>query len=170
MESTDINTILKDYYQKYLRTQKNRSPKTIFTYKQQLGTFFNWFSKEYPGLTIKDLDMDIVRDYQLFIINRNTKKSTQHGYTGALRIFLIYLSRVGIKSLDPYKIETHKEKSPPRNYLDEEDWETLVEAIDTTTVGGLRDRAIIELFYSTGIRTAELYNLNIDNVKNKTGL
>jgi len=170
METPDLKTILNDYYHKYLRTQKHRSHTTIFTYQQQLGTFYNWFTKEYPNLTVEDLDLDIVRAFQLFIINRNTKKSTQNAYTGALRAFLIYLSRVGIKSLDPYKIQTHKEKSSPRNYLNEEQRDVLFGVIDTSTVWGLRDRAIIELFYSTGLRTSELYKLNIDNVRNKTEL
>lgn len=164
MESKNLKKYLEDYY-RYLRVKKNLADKTISDYRQKLRRFTNWFSKNYPDLTIEDLTIILVDNFQIYLDDKHISKGTQYHYLIALRGFLLYLRVIGIKSLDPLSIEIHQEKTRQRKYLDESERDRLFKAIDTTNIYGLRDRAMIELLYSSGLRLSEICTLNIDDIK-----
>ncbi|QQR52999.1 tyrosine-type recombinase/integrase [bacterium] len=91
-------------------------------------------------------------------------KTTQNYHLIALRSFLKYLAKRDIKALDSAKIELAKTTRPQVTFLDQEELQRLFTAIDTANPIGLRDRAIVELLFSGGLRVSELIGLNRDQV------
>ena len=94
-------------------------------------------------------------------------RSTQAYHLIALRRFLTYLARRDIKSLEPSKIELPKVVKPQVNFLHYEEVERLINAVPAETESDLRDRAIVELLFSSGLRVSELCNLNRDHINTK---
>jgi site-specific recombinase XerD len=81
-----------------------------------------------------------------------------------LRSFLKYLARRDVKALAPEKIELATAKRPQVSFLDADEVMALFDVCDTSNIIGLRDRAILELLFSTGLRVSELVKLNIDSI------
>ena len=92
------------------------------------------------------------------------KRKTQNYYLIALRAFLKYLRKRHIESLSPESIELAKVAERSLDLITPQELERLIKAPDTTTLQGLRDKAILELLFSTGLRISELCNLSIDDV------
>lgn len=166
MDSKDLNTHLEEYY-RYLHIKKNRSKRTIYQYRNELSKFSNWLSDKHPEVTIENLNNNIVDAFQLYLDEKHITRGTQYQYLVAIRAFLLYLRVIGVKSLDPLSIEIKKEKTIKGQFLDENEIDHLFSVIDTSSIFGLRDRAFMELFYSSGLRLSELYSLNIDQVKDR---
>src|SRR6202008_3529527 len=123
-----------------------------------------------PHKTIEDLDLTIVRRYRVYLSNvtddkgRTLKKVTQNYYVIALRSFLRYLIKNDIKTLEPSKIDLPKTESRSLKFLEKEQVDLLVTSVDTTTEEGTRDRTILELLFSTGLRVSELVKLNHEHI------
>lgn len=153
----------------YLEIEKGRSPMTIRNYEFYLQRFIDW-AKD-PACDA--MTSDVVRQYRLYL-NRlddgrggTLKKTTQNYHLIALRSFLKYLARQDVQTLASEKIELAKQGSRDVSFLDSSDLSRLLEApskTDAPKVIQLRDRAILELFFSTGLRVSELANLKIANV------
>lgn len=168
MPAKKLSSYLRPFLE-YLEIEKGRSPLTVRNYDFYLQRFFEW-SKDPIA---EDLDAETVRQYRLFLNrfedpHRGTlKKSTQNYHLIALRAFLKYLSRQDVASLAPEKIELAKQGSREPSFLDATD---LGRLLDAPSQGGApkilqaRDRAILELFFSTGMRVSELANLKRDQI------
>jgi len=154
----------------YLAVEKNCSKLTIRDYRHYLDTFEKWLSSTLPNKTSKDLDLSIVRKYRIFLANKTDdkgltlKRVTQNYYVIALRSFLRFLIKNDVKTLEPSKIDLPKTESRSLKFLDREQVDHLVMTPDTSTEEGMRDRAMLELLFSTGLRVSELTKLNRDNV------
>jgi len=164
----------------YLEIEKGRSPKTIRNYDFYLRRFSDWPKYPTPGMISKEM----VRKYRPWL-NRSVpgraeetlKKNTQNYHLIALRAFLKYLSRRDIKSLSPEQIELAKQPVRTVEFLEEDELERLLDAPmskhrrSTTETGWsvvqLRDRAILETLFSTGLRVSELANLKIEQINLK---
>lgn len=143
---------------------------TIFGYVEGLRSFFLWFEKTIPGAThINDISRQVLTDYQLHLYKAEKKKggklsvATQHARMVVVLQFTAWLSKNEKILFDP-GAGIHLPKRPktlPRNYLSHVEINKLLKAPDTTTHLGLRNRAILETLYSTGIRNMELRNLKI---------
>ncbi len=161
---------LVDEYLEYLAIEKNCSPLTIRDYKHYLKSFNKWFFENMPGKNISDLDLSTVRKYRVYLSNRvdaknmTLKRITQNYYVIALRSFLRYLIKNDIKTLEPSKIDLPKAESRSLKVLEKDQVDRLIMAADTSKVDGLRDRAILELLFSTGLRVSELVSLNRDKI------
>ena len=155
MAESEIKKLLTDYLN-YLEIEKNRSPKTSENYKHYLNEFLK-FSKITSAGDITD---SVVRDFRLMLARRNIKKTTQAYYVIALRNFLKYLAKRDIKSLSAEKIELPKKSSQQIEVLDYADLERLLGAPKGDSLRALRDKAILEMFFSTGLRLAELCALS----------
>ncbi len=153
----------------YLEIEKGRSPLTVRNYEFYLHRFIDWTNDPKPSaLTAED-----VRQFRLHL-NRlennkkeGLKKSTQNYHLIALRSFLKYLARNDIETLAPEKIELAKQGSCELSFLDAMDMERLLDApskSDAPPIIQARDRAILELFFSTGLRVSELAGLTIDSI------
>ena len=156
---------------RYLEIEKGKSEKTIINYAHYLSRFLEWAPKNNihkPG----DITLERIKNYRLYL-NRlndhNLKKKTQNYHMIALRAFLKYLSKNDVKALAPEKIELIKEEAREINFLDEEELQKLLSIPDAKKFKGLRDRAILETLFSTGMRVSELVKLDKGKINLKTG-
>ena len=148
---TEIERLLQDYLN-YLEIEKNRSPKTSENYKHYLGEFLK-FAKISSPAGITD---GVVREFRLMLARRDIKRITQGYYVIALRNFLKYLAKRDIKTLSAEKIELPKVPGRQIDTLEYGDLERLLAAPKGDSLRDLRDKAILEMFFSTGLRLAEL--------------
>lgn len=168
MSSTLHNHII-DFLE-YMEVEKNSSKLTIRNYLQYLEVFEKWFSENYPSKTIDALDLKILRRYRVFLANKvdehnmTLKRVTQNYYIIAIRSFLRFLIKNDIKTLEPSKIDLPKTESRSLKFLEKEQVDLLVTSVDTTTEEGVRDRTILELLFSTGLRVSELARLNHEHI------
>ena len=129
---------------------------------------------EFAGdIPAKEITSELVRKYRLWLNRYENKfgkdlgRATQAYHLIALRRFLTYLARRDIKSLEPSKIELPKIVKPQVNFLHYEEIERLIAEIPNETESDLRDRAIVELLFSSGLRVSELVNLNRGSINTK---
>lgn len=151
----EVEKLLKDYLD-YLEIEKNRSLKTRENYGRYLREFLAFAKIKSP----KEIDDDLVREFRLHLARKNIKKITQSYYVIALRNFLKYLGKRNIQTLSPERIELPKITRRQIEIFDAADFERLLRAPSETTLRGLRDRAILETLFSTGLRVSELCSLN----------
>ncbi|MBI2035340.1 MAG: tyrosine-type recombinase/integrase [Candidatus Liptonbacteria bacterium] len=143
-------------YLDYLEIEKGRSIKTQENYGRYLKIFLGWSKLK----SVRDIDAELIRNFRLWLARREIKKNTQAYYIIALRNFLKYLIKRDLKVLSPDKIELPKTPSRQIDIPDERDLKSLLGAPDTGTLRGLRDKAILETLFSTGLRLSELCALN----------
>ncbi|NTW22167.1 tyrosine-type recombinase/integrase [Candidatus Falkowbacteria bacterium] len=162
----------------YLEIEKGLASESQKNYSRFLKKFFDWLEDtDLAELKPGQLTADHVWKYRLYLSRHqsersraNLKKSTQNYYLIALRNLLAYFVEKDITSLPPDKIKLAKEKSDKQvTFLKIDQIEKLLLAPDTTSVSGLRDRAILETLFSTGLRVAELTRLDRDQLKIKPG-
>lgn len=168
-ELITLNKLISRYLT-FIEVEKNYSIYTIRNYKHYLTTFADWFSKNYQQEYIDRLNSEIVRSYRLWLSHyldqygKNLSRTTQSYYVIALRAFLKYLSRKGHKSLAPDKVDLPKGEARTIKFITREQVESLLEMPDMNKPEGLRDRAILEVLFSTGLRVSELAKLDWDRV------
>lgn len=154
----------------YLEIEKNCSKLTIRDYRHYLEIFEKWFTSSLPDGSLKDLDLATVRKYRVFLANRadakgmTLKRVTQNYYVIALRSFLRFLIKNDYATLEPSKIDLPKTESRSLKFLEREQVDRLVTSVDTSKEEGIRDRTILELLFSTGLRVSELVGLNRDQI------
>jgi site-specific recombinase XerD len=142
----------------YLEIEKNRSPKTRENYERCLRKFLQLTGIRSP----ENITAAAVRNFRLQLAREPLKKNTQSYYVIALRNFLKYLAKLDYKVLPPEKIELPKINRSDIEILDYNDLERLLSAPKKKNLRDLRDRAIIEVLFSTGLRLSELCSLNRD--------
>lgn len=150
-----IDDLLTDYLN-YLEIEKNRSIKTRENYERYMKAFLAFARIKKPD----EITNDLVRAFRIDLARKNMKKITQSYYVIALRNFLKYLLRRDIKTLAPEKIELPKISRRDIDVLDYKDLERLLAAPKGSGLRALRDRAILETLFSTGLRLAELCALD----------
>ena len=154
----------------YLEIEKNCSKLTIRDYRHYLDVFKKWYIDNIPSKSLEKLDLSDIRRYRVFLSNKTNEKGeglarvTQNYYVIALRSFLRYLIKNDYKTLEPSKIDLPKTVSRSPKFLDRDQVDRLVTSADTSKEEGLRDRAIMELLFSTGLRVSELTSLNRDQI------
>lgn len=166
-----VSDLIEEFLE-HLEIEAGRSVKTIDDYRLYLYRFLE-MSEEIlnkDGLKPSDIDQELIRKYRLKLNRYETKKGetlniiTQSYYLIALRGFLKYLARREIKSLDPSLIDLPHVVRKQVTFLHFNEVEELLNEVDCSTESGLRDRAIIELLFSGGLRISELVNLNRDSI------
>lgn len=163
-----LDSLITDFLE-YLEVERGRSQRTISNYDFYLRRFSKWAKNPTP----KQITREIIHRYRLWL-NRLTegreeatlKRSTQNYHLIALRSFLKYLSRQDIVSLPPEQIELAKQSKRTVEFLESEELNRLFLVVKNKAEGliGLRDLAILELLFSTGMRVSELANLPIEQV------
>jgi len=154
----------------YLEIERGRSNKTSENYRRYLERFI-----EFAGdLPVEDISPELIRKYRLWL-NRYESDAggqlatiTQSYHLIALRGFLDYLTKRNIESLAPNRIELPKTHRKQVTFLHFEEVERMIDALPSSeSEQGLRDRAILELLFSSGLRVSELVNLNRDHINTK---
>jgi site-specific recombinase XerD len=152
---TEIEKLLKEYLD-YLEIEKNRSVKTRENYERYLKFFIGATKIK----SIEDITQDLVRDFRLRLARLSIKKITQNYYVIALRNFLKYLIKRGFKVLSPEAIELPRISRRDIEVLDYAELERLLEMPKQKNLRTLRDQAVLETLFSTGLRLAELCGLS----------
>lgn len=170
--------LIKDFLE-YLEIEKNCSPLTIRDYNHYLSRFQNWYSPASPAggpapqdRSVKNIDLETVKKYRVFLSRLthgesqtlSLSKATQSYHVIALRSFLRWLAKNDIETLSPEKIELPKSESRSLKFLDPNQLERLLNQPDISHVRGLRDKAVLEMLFSTGLRVSELVKLNKETV------
>ena len=151
-----------DRFLQYLEVAKGKSPKTIQNYEHYLSRFHEFFQGRLP----ENINTSDILDYQLHLNRFQTRNGrglsvkTQNYHLIALRAFMKYLVKQDIPALSPEKIELKKIEDRQVDFLTPEEMERLIDAVDLGKKAGLRNRAILELLYSTGLRVGELISLD----------
>jgi site-specific recombinase XerD len=148
---TEIELLLQDYLN-YLEIEKNRSPRTSENYQHYLREFLKFAKISSPA----EITDSVVREFRVALARRDMKRVTQGYYAIALRNFLKYMARRDIKALSADKIELPKIPGRQIDTLEYGDLERLLAAPKGDSLRDLRDKAVLEMFFSTGLRLAEL--------------
>jgi len=148
---SQIETFLKEYLD-YLEIEKNRSRKTRENYERYLKQFITTMKLK----TIADITEGSIREFRVRLSHGHLKKITQSYYVIAIRNFLKYLVKRGVQVLPPERIELPKISRRDIETLEYQELERLIAAPKTSTLRGLRDKAILETLFSTGLRLSEL--------------
>jgi site-specific recombinase XerD len=168
MSQNDIH-VYKRQFLEYVEIERGRSLKTVDNYNRYLTRFLNFGTIQHP----QDITDDMVREFRLYI-NRQPgaktkgqqagtmKKNTQNYYLIALRSFLKYLMKREVPSLPPDRIELAKVGERSLDLISTTELERIFMQAHGSDLKGLRDRAILELLFSTGLRVSELTSLNRD--------
>src|SRR3989344_4415168 len=166
----DLSALSEEFLE-YLEVERNLSPLTIRDYRHYLNNFIAWSTANYPINSPKDLTIETVRKYRVYLAHLNSpngniplKRVTQNYYVIALRSFLRYLIRKDLAVVAPEKIELPKTESRSLKFLDRDQVERLLAQPDISGDQGLRDKAIMEMLFSTGLRVSELCKLDVDQV------
>jgi len=160
-------------FMEHLEVERNLSHLTIRNYTHYLTRFNNWFGRKgYSDL--KELDQEVVRRYRVYLsryVDEQGKtlcKRTQGYHVIALRAWLKFLIKNDLSVLHPEKIDLPKAESKHMKFLNTEKIERLLSQPILSKKGGLRDKAILEVLFSTGLRVSELVGLNRDQLDLKS--
>ena len=161
-----LDKLITDFLE-YLELERNTSQLTIKNYDHYLKRFLDFSGDIKPS----DIDLNLIRKYRLHLsrwkdpkTQKGLKRVTQNYFMIALRAFLRYLARIDVATLSPEKVELGETDPRPLKILDDTHLKQLLEAPDTTKKDGIRDRAILETLFSTGLRVSELASLNCDTI------
>lgn len=151
-------------YMDYLQVERNASPHTVKNYTRALMEFFDHLKGK--GITtLKDVNKQTLRDYISGLIERGLAKSSIACRLSAIRSFYRYLMREEMIVVSPAAttVSPRLDKRLP-SFLTIEEAKRLIESPDLATPHGLRDRALLEMLYASGLRVSELVNLDVDQV------
>jgi len=162
----------------FCELDKNLSPKTVRMYAYYLDFFAKWLNKEYPqqAADIGKLDEQHLRKFRLYLSQQYynpykgpLKRQSQNYFLIAIRSLLRYLIKQGTEVVSPDKIELGKTRDREIRFLPSQDLDLLFKTANTRSRSGLRDRSIMEVLFSTGLRVSELSSLNRDQINLEKG-
>ena len=156
----------KQQFLEYVEIEKGRSLNTVRNYDQYLSRFIDYTKLK----NAEDITDKVVRDFHLWLNRQPSdkkqkstlKRKTQNYYLIALRSFLKFLAKRGIKSLSPEHIELAKVGERPLDLISNEELKRLLNAPNGDDLKSLRDRALLQMLFSTGLRVSELCSLSRD--------
>jgi site-specific recombinase XerD len=161
--------LLRQEFLEYIEIEKGRSVKTVENYDHYLSRFFS--EQNIKG--VKDITDRAIREFRLWLNRQNTtkniggrltsgtlKKRTQNYYLIALRSFLKFLLKRGYKTVAPDQIELAKVSERSIDLITNDELSRIINGPKGSDLKNLRDKAILELLFSTGLRVSELCSLN----------
>jgi site-specific recombinase XerD len=174
MNTTDIATPIRRFFEQHLLSQRGLSGHTVLAYRDALKLYLEFIChqqrKTSVGLTLEDLTADTVRGF-LDHLERVRKNSvpTRNARLAAIHAFFNYLASIDPRHLAqaqnilavPFKRQSHHDAE----YLEREEMLKVFAGIDGRTLQGQRDDALLRLLYNTGMRVQELVNLDVNNLR-----
>ena len=172
---TQFNNYILDFLE-YCELDQNLSQGTIKMYDYYLHHFATWAQKELGRAPkLSDLTPPLIRKYRLFLSRLKSKKTkstlkktTQRYFVVALRSFVSFLEKQELEVIASTRIDLGKAEGRSLKFLEDKQLRQLFAACETKTLTGLRDRAILEVLFSTGLRVSELVSLNSDQINFRT--
>jgi len=178
METSSLPQVSLVNFLEHLEVERNLSQLTIRNYAHYLNRFVHWFEQQgHQDMT--ELDQEVMRKYRVFLARFTDdhgdplSKKTQGYHIIALRSWLKWLVKNDVEVLQPEKVDLPKGESQHMQFLNIEQLERLLNQPNPSTPAGLRDKAILEVLFSTGLRVSELVSLNrdqIDTLKREFGV
>src|SRR3989344_1716720 len=162
----------------YCELDRNLSLKTVRMYGYYLNFFQKWLllSRKTEDFEVEKIDDNIVRSFRLFISHEYKnpfkgvlKRQTQNYFLVALRSFLRYLIKQKVAVISPEMIELGKSRDRNIKFLAPDELERIFKIINLKDKQGFRDRAILEVLFSTGLRVSELSALNREQINIEAG-
>ncbi|MBI2601146.1 tyrosine-type recombinase/integrase [Candidatus Daviesbacteria bacterium] len=174
-----LSALITDFLE-YLELERNTSQLTIKNYDHYLKRFLDFAHSTSSGqagdIDPKEIDLNLIRKYRLYLSHyvdpktgKGLKRVTQNYFMIALRAFLRYLAKNDIATLSPEKVELGEREPRPFKVLEEGHLKQLLDAPDTTKKEGIRDRALLETLFSTGLRVSELASLDCNQINLNRG-
>ncbi|HUD07771.1 MAG TPA: site-specific tyrosine recombinase/integron integrase [Candidatus Saccharimonadales bacterium] len=160
---------LKTDFLEYLEIEQNRSQKTIANYDHYLTRLIDFAG----DIKVSEINAELIRKWRLWLnrlgtnVSDELQKSTQNYHLIALRSFLKYCAKRDIAALPADKIELARTQRKQVTFLNDSEIDRLFAQPDTDKLSGLRDRAILELLFSSGLRVSELVGLDRDQINLK---
>lgn len=173
MKENNLDKLIETFLE-YLEIEKNASKLTTRNYRFYLLRFSHWYTEKYPGKNVSDITTDVVRKFRVYLSQLTDQKGmtlmriTQSYHIIAVRSFLRFLVRNDYQTLAPEKIDLPKVESRSLKFLEPNHMRELFNSVDTGSEKGIRDRTILEMLFSTGLRVSELTRLNRDQLNLKT--
>jgi site-specific recombinase XerD len=159
---------LKTQFLEYVEIEKGRALKTVENYDHYLSRFLDFIKNDNPA----EINDATIREFRLWLNRQSTgnnratgqtlSKKTQNYYLIAIRAFLKYLARQEIKSMSPERIELAKVNERSLDLITNQELGRLLDSPNGNNLKDLRDKAILELLFSTGLRVSELCSLTSD--------
>ncbi len=175
-KNTELPSKIEDFLE-YLQVEKGSSPLTIRNYRHYLDRFLGWMEMEGIRQSVKDINPEVVRMYRVYLSNLPARPAkvkgknflpisskTQGYHVIALRSFLKWLIKNDYKVMSPDKIELPRIKERQVSFLTGEQVDRMLNAPTLSTISGKRDKAILEMFFSTGLRVSELVGIDRDDI------
>jgi len=161
---------LLEKFEHYLSVEKNVSPHTQRNYLNDVRQFSHYLYSEYPERDFTTVDSLTIRSY-LGVLHKKNRKSSIARKLASLRTFYKFLIRKGILKENPAAVVStpRLEKHMP-SFLSIDEMFSLLTMPDKTTLAGLRDRAIMEMLYSSGLRVSELVGMNEEHLDVNLGI
>ncbi|MCD8484783.1 tyrosine-type recombinase/integrase [Candidatus Woesebacteria bacterium] len=156
-------------YLEHIEVERNLSSLTLRDYSLYLDRFVQW-AKRKDIKNMQAVDLQTIKKYRLYLSRYTTEQGeslsvrTQSYYIIALRSFLKWLIKMDVKVIPPEKIDLPKVEQAEVTFVKPEQMERLMAQPDISTDHGLRDRAILEVLFSTGLRVSELVSLDREQV------
>lgn len=169
----DLNLLTRRFLE-HLEIERNCSRLTIVKYQHYLERLIDFLSEDgKKNPVINDVDQDSIRRFRLYLARQpgvvgEMKIITQGYYVIVLRSFLKWLIKNDYEVLQPEKLDVPKSKDHSLKFLNAEQIQRLLDQPLLSTPQGLRDKAILELLFSTGLRVSELVSLNRDQINLRT--
>ena len=160
---------LKTDFLEHMEIEQGRSQKTIANYDHYLTRLIDFAG----DIKVDDINPELIRKWRLWLnrlgtnVSDELQKSTQNYHLIALRSFLKYCAKRDIPTMSADKIELAKTARKQVTFLNIEELERIFNQPDLNKINGVRDRAILELLFSSGLRVSELVNLNRDHINLK---
>lgn len=172
----ELERLIQEFLE-YLEIERNVSQLTIRNYKHYLNRFLGFLKPQLPSPaspagrpTAANVTAENIRQYRLYLSRFvdekgiSLKRVTQNYHLIALRSFLKYLAKRDIAAISPDKIDLPKSESRSIKFLEHADVERLLNQPEISHKEGMRDKAILEVLFSTGLRVSELVSLNRDQI------
>lgn len=154
----------------YLEVERGSSPLTLRNYRHYLKRFSGWLKSQGIRQDLKDINQETVRQFRVYLSRLpdgqggNISRKTQSYHVIALRSFLKWLIKNDYQVMAPDKIDLPKIEERQVKFMSGEQVDRLLNAPGLSKITGKRDKAILEMFFSTGLRVSELVSLDRDKV------
>lgn len=156
-----------DLFKQHLTAEKGLSPQTVISYLSDLDLF----CKDFPDIkTVGDLESDNIESFLAYEINQGKSVTTALRRISSLKSFFGFLKKEGLIEFDLPEIETPKKPKRLPSVLSLEEVDALLDAPNMESPSGIRDKAMLELMYSSGLRVSELLNLERKNINLNKGI
>lgn len=168
-KNKDLEKLINEFV-KYLEVEKGSSHLTVRNYRFYLKRFLDFAKNLKKPLDIELLNPEVIKDYRFYLASykddkgRYLSRKTQSYHVIAIRSFLRWLIKNDYKVMSPEKIELPKIEDRQIKFLTGEQIDRLLNAPSLSTIQGLRDKAILEVLFSTGLRVSELVMLDREKI------